>query len=108
MSSTTAVGLGDKAALVGAKTMDEARAVADLGNALVARAVRGTSAPETAAKVVQGAAGTVGVGTAGFGLHNKLVDADDDGIKDGTVAGIDGTRLILDSGAIYDLARHVF
>ncbi|MFD7689316.1 hypothetical protein [Streptomyces sp. NPDC059781] len=108
MSSATAAGLGEKAALVGAKTMDEARAVADLGNALVARAVRGSSAPETAAKVVKGAAGAVGVGTAGFGLHNKLVDADNDGIKDGAVAGIDGTRLILDSGAIYDLARHVF
>jgi hypothetical protein len=70
--------------------------------------VRGASTPETAVKVVQGAAGAVGVGTAGFGLHNKLVNADDDGIKDGAVAGIDGTRLLLDSGAIYDLARHVF
>ncbi|GGP93043.1 hypothetical protein GCM10010266_14710 [Streptomyces griseomycini] len=108
LQSTTAVGLGGKAALVGAKTMDEARAVADLGNALVARAVRGTTTPETAAKVVQGTAGVAGVGTAGFGLYDKLVDADDDGVKDGTVAGIDGTRLILDSGAIYDLARHVF
>ncbi|CAL9450993.1 putative T7SS-secreted protein [Streptomyces sp. enrichment culture] len=108
MRSTTAIGLSDKAALVGAKTMDEARAVADLGNALVARAVRGTTNPETAAKVMQGTAGAVGVGTAGFGLYNKVVDSDDDGIKDGTVAGIDGTRLVLDSGAIYDLARHVF
>ncbi|MEV8595896.1 hypothetical protein [Streptomyces sp. NPDC052012] len=108
LSSATAVRLGDKAALVGAKTMDEAKTVADLGNSLVARAVRSSSNPEKAAKVLEGSAGVVGVGTAGFGLHNKLVDADDDGVKDGTVAGIDGTRLILDSGAIYDLARHAF
>jgi hypothetical protein len=48
------------------------------------------------------------VGTSSFGLYNKIVDADDDGVKDGTVAGIDGARLVLDSGGVYGLARHVF
>lgn len=36
------------------------------------------------------------------------VDADDDGIKDGSVATIDGVRLGLDGGALFDIARHVF
>ncbi|WP_406468521.1 hypothetical protein OH738_14560 [Streptomyces hirsutus] len=108
LSSTAGGTLGDRVAVVGAKTMDEARAVADLGNSLVARAVRGTTNPEASAKAVEGTAGVVGIGTAGLGLHNKLVDADDDGVKDGAVAGIDGSRLLLDSGAIYSLARHLF
>lgn len=93
---------------LGTKTMDEARAVASLDNPLIARAVRGLSNPETAAKAVGATSGLVGVGTGGYGLYNKVVDADDDGIKDGAVAGIDGTRLILDNGGILGLARHVF
>lgn len=93
---------------LGTKTMDEARAVAGLDNPLIARAVRGLSNPETAAKAVGATSGLVGVGTGGYGLYNKVVDADDDGIKDGAVAGIDGTRLILDNGGILGLARHVF
>ncbi|MDL2077139.1 hypothetical protein QNN03_11880 [Streptomyces sp. GXMU-J15] len=88
--------------------MDEAKAVASLNNALVVRAVRGLRDPEKAAHALQGGSGLVGVGTGGFGLHNKLVDAKDDGVKDGTVAGIDGSRLLLDTGGIYALARHVF
>ncbi|MGI3198093.1 hypothetical protein ACRJ4W_04355 [Streptomyces sp. GLT-R25] len=48
------------------------------------------------------------MGTGGFGLYNKAVDADDDGVKDGTVAGVDGTRVILDNGGILNLVRHVF
>ncbi|MEU9784205.1 hypothetical protein AB0H92_25080 [Streptomyces phaeochromogenes] len=93
---------------LGTKTMDEARAVASLDNPLIARAVRGLSNPETAAKAVGATSGLVGVGTGGYGLYNKVMDADDDGIKDGAVAGIDGTRLILDNGGILGLARHVF
>ncbi|MFF3344282.1 hypothetical protein [Streptomyces sp. NPDC002779] len=106
--STEAVSFGEKLALVGTKTMDEAKAVADLDNPLVLRAVRGMSDPAKAARTVQGTSGLVGVGTGGFGLHNKLVDAEDDGIKDGTVAGIDGSRLVLDTGGIYAVARHLF
>ncbi|MFD3313956.1 hypothetical protein [Streptomyces sp. NPDC058694] len=93
---------------LGTKTMDEARAIAGLDNPLIARAVRGLSNPETAARAVGATSGLVGVGTGGYGLYNKVVDADDDGIKHGTVAGIDGTRLILDNGGILGLARHVF
>ncbi|MDQ1028864.1 F0F1-type ATP synthase membrane subunit b/b' [Streptomyces umbrinus] len=96
------------ATTLGTKTMDEARAVASLDNPLIARAVRGLSNPETAAKVVGATSGLVGVGTGGYGLYNTVVDADDDGVKDGTVAGIDGARLILDNGGILNLVRHVF
>ncbi|MEV5999050.1 putative T7SS-secreted protein [Streptomyces griseomycini] len=108
LGSSTATTVGQKAVLFGSKTLDEAKAVAALDNQLIARAVRGLSNPSSAAKAVEGAAGLVGVGTSSFGLYNKIVDADDDGVKDGTVAGIDGTRLILDSGGIYGLARHIF
>jgi hypothetical protein len=41
-------------------------------------------------------------------LYGKAVDAEEDGIKSGTVAGIDGSRLILDSGGVLGLARYVF
>lgn len=108
LRSTEVLSLGEKVALYGTKTMDEAKAVAQLDNPLVLRAVRGLADPERAAKAVQGASGLVGVGTGGFGLYNKVVDADDDGIKDGAVAGIDGSRLVLDTGGLYSLARHVF
>jgi hypothetical protein len=108
LRSSAATTVGQKAALLGSKTLDEAKTVAALDNRLVARAVRGLSNPSAAAAVVEGAAGLVGVGTSSFGLYNKIVDADDDGVKDGTVAGIDGARLVLDSGGVYGLARHVF
>lgn len=106
--STESIRPWQMANTLGTKTMDEARAVASLDNPLIARAVRGLSNPEKAARAVGATSGLVGVGTGGYGLYNKVVDADDDGIKDGTVAGIDGTRLILDNGGILDLARHVF
>ncbi len=103
-----AVSLGQKMAMFGTRTMDSLEGIARLDNPLVARAVRGLSNPEKAAKAVAVTSSAVGVGTGGFGLYNKLVDANDSGVKDGTVAGIDGTRLILDNGGILDLARHVF
>lgn len=106
--SAEALSLGQRLATYGTKTMDEARAVASLDNPLVGWFVRGAADPEKAAEAVVATSGLVGVGTGGFGLYNKLVDADDDGIKDGTVAGIDGSRLVLDSGGILDLVRHVF
>ncbi|MGW0817558.1 putative T7SS-secreted protein [Streptomyces viridiviolaceus] len=104
----TALSLTEKVSLLGAKTMDGMQGIARLENPFVARAVRGLSNPEGAAKAVAAASGVVGVGTGGFGLYNKMVDAEDDGIKDGAVAGIDGARLILDNGGILGLARHVF
>ncbi|MFB6555647.1 hypothetical protein ACFCWX_37880, partial [Streptomyces sp. NPDC056405] len=79
-----------------------------LENSLVARAVRGFTDPVKAAKVVAATSGLTGTVTGGFGLYNKAVDADDDGIKDGAVAGIDGSRLIIDNGGIFGLVRHVF
>jgi hypothetical protein len=105
--STEALSLGQKFALYGTKTMDEAKAVAGLENILIARAVRGAADPASAAKAVSGASGLAGVGTAGFGLYSKATDADASSYKDGTVAGIDGSRLVLDSGGIWALVRHV-
>ncbi|MET7813346.1 hypothetical protein ABZT26_21165 [Streptomyces sp. NPDC005395] len=97
-----------RAGTYGSKVLDEAGAITNLENSMVARAVRGFSDPGRAANVISGTSGLVGIGTGGFGLYNKVVDAEDDGIKDGTVAGIDGSRLVLDGGGIVDIARCVF
>ncbi|MFL9656477.1 putative T7SS-secreted protein [Streptomyces sp. PB17] len=97
-----------KASAYGSKSLDEAGRIAGVENALVARAVRSFSNPEKAAKTVSALSGVAGVGTGSFGLYNTAVDADDDGIKGGTVAGIDGSRLILDNGGVIGLVRHVF
>ncbi|MGX1511460.1 putative T7SS-secreted protein [Streptomyces collinus] len=97
-----------KASAYGSKSLDEAGRIAGLENALVGRAVRGFSNPEKAAKTVTALSGVAGVGTGSFGLYNTAVDADDDGIKSGTVAGIDGSRLVLDNGGLIGLVRHVF
>ncbi|MFF0510736.1 putative T7SS-secreted protein [Streptomyces sp. NPDC004250] len=97
-----------KAGTYGSKIRDEAGAITNLENSMVARAVRGLSDPARAASAISGTSGLVGIGTGGFGLYGKAMDADDSRIKDGTVAGIDGSRLVLDSGSLVDIARHVF
>ncbi|WP_411093032.1 hypothetical protein [Streptomyces sp. 049-1] len=97
-----------KAGTYGSKIRDEAGAIANLENSMVARAVSGLSDPARAASAISGTSGLVGIGTGGFGLYGKAMDADDSRIKDGTVAGIDGSRLVLDSGSLVDIARHVF
>ncbi|NUP38520.1 MAG: hypothetical protein HOY76_16240, partial [Streptomyces sp.] len=107
-AGTQSIGIWERAATYGSKTFDEAGVISDLDNPLIARAVRSCDDPEKAARAVAGTSGLVGVGTGGFGLHNKLVDADASGIKDGTVAGIDGSRLVLDNAGIFKLATHVF
>ncbi|MEV0319179.1 putative T7SS-secreted protein [Streptomyces sp. NPDC050658] len=107
-AGTQAVTLGQKMATVGIKTMEEARGVAALDNRLIARVVQGASNPAKAAKVVATGSGSLGVGTASFGLIDSAMDGDDTKVKDGSVAGIDGARLGLDSGGVLSLARHVF
>ncbi|MDN3252083.1 putative T7SS-secreted protein [Streptomyces sp. MA25(2023)] len=102
------LGFWQKAGTYGSRSLDEAERIVGLENRLVARAVRGCSDPERAARVVTATSGLAGVATGGLGLYTKAVDADDDGIKDGAVAGIDGSRLVLDSGGIIGLVRHVF
>ncbi|WP_432081431.1 hypothetical protein [Streptomyces sp. WAC 04229] len=107
-TGATALGFWPKASTYGAKTLDEAKSIVGIENQLLARAVRGFSNPEKAAQAVAATSGLAGVGTGGLGLYGKAVDADDDGIKDGAVAGIDGARLVLDNGGIVGLVRHVF
>ncbi|MDG9691503.1 hypothetical protein QC281_15460 [Streptomyces sp. DH17] len=102
------LGFWQKAGTYGSRSLDEAERIVGLENRLVARAVRGCADPERAARVVTATSGLAGVATGGLGLYTKAVDADDDGIKDGAVAGIDGSRLVLDSGGIIGLVRHVF
>lgn len=99
---------GQKVGLFGSKIMEGAQGISRLDNPLTGWMVRGASDAANAERVVAATSGSIGVGTAGFGLVNSLVDADDDGIKDGSVAGIDGTRLILDNGGVLNLVGHVF
>ncbi|WP_055702590.1 hypothetical protein [Streptomyces silaceus] len=103
-----ALSLGQRMATVGSKVMDQARAVSALDNPLITYTVRGAADPAKAARAVAATSGSLGVGTAGFGLVNSLLDVDDDKVKDGAVAGIDGARLGLDNAGILNLARHVF
>ncbi|MEU9601287.1 hypothetical protein AB0E06_31300 [Streptomyces sp. NPDC048109] len=97
-----------KVTIYGSKSFDEAQLIVGLDNHLVARAVRGFNDPAKAANVVAAASGVAGAATGGFALYNAAVDAEDDGIKDGAVAGIDGARLVLDNGGILGLVHHVF
>ncbi|MFE0132013.1 putative T7SS-secreted protein [Streptomyces sp. NPDC059037] len=107
-ASSGAMSLGQQMATFGTKTMDEARTIAALDNRLIARLVRGVSDPAKAAKAVATGSGSLGVGTANFGLIDSALDGDDTKVKDGAVAGIDGARLGLDSGGVLSLARHAF
>ena len=102
------LGFWQQAATYGSRTLDEAGAISRLDNPLIARAVRSCSNPEKAALAVEATSGLTGVGTGGFGLYDKAVDADASRIKDGTVAGVDGSRLVLDNAGIFRLAAHVF
>ncbi|MGW7084034.1 putative T7SS-secreted protein [Streptomyces sp. NPDC054871] len=102
-----AVTLGTRLATAGASTMAHARTISTLDNSLLGLTIRGARA-EQVTRTVEVTSAAVGVGTAVFGVAMKLVDADDDGIKDGAVAGVDGTRLGVDSGSLVDIARHVF
>ncbi|WP_326722756.1 MULTISPECIES: hypothetical protein [unclassified Streptomyces] len=103
-----ALSLGQKLATFGTKTMEEAQAISRLDNPVVGWLVRGASDTDEAGKWVAGISGGVGLGTGGIGLGGSLADADDDGIKNGSVAGIDGSRLILDNAGILNLVNHVF
>ncbi|MEV0175227.1 putative T7SS-secreted protein [Streptomyces sp. NPDC050803] len=102
--------LGQKLGALGTETVEGMQGISRVNNPLVGLTVRGVSAArrEAAGKTVAATSSLVGVGTGGFGLYNSLADADDDGIKDGSVAGIDGTRLVLDNGGVFNLVSHVF
>uniref|UniRef100_A0AAU3HZH1 Putative T7SS secretion signal domain-containing protein n=1 Tax=Streptomyces sp. NBC_01393 TaxID=2903851 RepID=A0AAU3HZH1_9ACTN len=99
--------IGQRMARFGGETMGQARAISNLENPLLGFTIRGARAARVT-RAVEVTSASVGVATAGFGLAMTAVDADDDGIKDGSVATIDGVRLGLDGGALFDIARHVF
>jgi len=102
-----ALSLGQRAIRFGSGTVEHAKSISDLDNALLGFTIRGARATQIT-RAVEVTSASVGVGTAGFGLVMTAVDTDDDGIKDGSVASIDGARLGLDVGGLVDIARHVF
>ncbi|MCX4974004.1 hypothetical protein [Streptomyces sp. NBC_00620] len=99
--------IGQRVSRFGTATLDEAGAIADLDNSLLHLTVHGARAPQVI-RTVEITSASVGVVTAGFGLVMTAVDTDDDGVKDGSVAGVDGARLGLDVGGLVDIAQHVF
>ncbi|MFE0102801.1 putative T7SS-secreted protein [Streptomyces sp. NPDC059009] len=99
--------LGQRLARFGGSTMEHAGAISTLDNSLLNFTIRGARA-EQVTRTVEVTSAVTGVATAGIGLVSKAMDADDDGIKDGAVAGIDGARLGLDGGGVFEIARHVF
>ncbi|WP_446580396.1 putative T7SS-secreted protein [Streptomyces sp. LARHCF252] len=103
-----AVSLGKVLTTLGSKTIGEAKAISNLGNPALNMVVRGARDSARAGEVVEITSASLGVMTAGYGLVSSAVDElDNDGAKD-TGTGIDGTRAILDGGALIDLAQHVF
>ncbi|MET8134989.1 hypothetical protein ABZV24_24090 [Streptomyces sp. NPDC005251] len=102
-----ALTIGQRVARFGGGTIEQAQAISDLDNSLLGFTIRGARAAQIT-RAVEVTSASVGVTTAGFGLVTTAVDTDDDGIKDGSVAGIDGLRLALDGGSLFDIARHVF
>ncbi|MDI3097689.1 MULTISPECIES: putative T7SS-secreted protein [Streptomyces] len=107
-TGSESLGFWQKAATYGSESLEEAKHISGLENPVIARAVRGFSDPAKAAHAVVATSAVTGVATSGFGLYGKAVDAKEDNVRSGTVAGIDGSRLILDSGGVIDLVRHVF
>ncbi|MFC9845536.1 hypothetical protein ACFWFF_08590 [Streptomyces sp. NPDC060223] len=102
-----AIPLAQRLARFGSSTMEDAKAISGLDNSLLNLTIRGARAARTI-KTVEVTSASVGVATATFGLVMTAVDTNDDGIKDGSVAGIDGARLGLDVGGLVDIAQHVF
>jgi len=102
-----ALSLGERVIRFGSSTMEHAKSISGLDNALLGFTVRGASAAQIT-KGIEVTSASIGVGTAGFGLAMTAVDTDDDGIKDGSVASVDGARLGLDAGGLVNIARHVF
>ncbi|MET8035405.1 hypothetical protein [Streptomyces sp. NPDC005345] len=102
-----AVALGQRMTRFGRATKEHAKVISGLDNPLLGFTIRGARAAQVT-KVVETTSASVGLTTAGFGLVMTAVDTDDDGIKDGSVAGVDGLRLGIDGGALIDVARHVF
>ncbi|WP_435224616.1 hypothetical protein [Streptomyces sp. Tue6028] len=99
--------LGQRLGRIGRNTVDQAKSISTLDNALLGVTVRGARAAQIVT-AVEATSASVGVVTSGFGLIMTAVDTDDDGIKDGSVASVDGARLGLDAGGIVSIARHVF
>lgn len=102
-----AISLAQRVARSGSSTIEHAREISSLDNALLGYTIRGARAARIT-KTIEVTSASVGLGTATFGLAATAVDTGDDGIKDGSVASIDGARLCLDAGGLVEIARHVF
>ncbi|MEV0847343.1 hypothetical protein AB0J21_15990 [Streptomyces sp. NPDC049954] len=99
--------LGQRLSLFGSQTMNEARSISGLGNPLLERFVRGARNPAALGEALETVSGGLGVVTAGYGLVSSAVDAvDNDTAKDVTT-GVDGSRGVMDAGALLDLVRHL-
>lgn len=107
-ASGEALTLGQRLAAFGHNTMEEAKAISGLENSLLNYTVRGAQSAGKVGEIVEITSASLGVLTSGYGLVSSAVDAlDNDGASD-TATGVDGARSILDGGALFDLARHVF
>ncbi|MFJ6741359.1 hypothetical protein ACIQOU_21000 [Streptomyces sp. NPDC091279] len=107
-ASEEAFTLGKVMTTLGSRTLTEAKAISELGNPALNLIVRGAQGSATVGEIVEIGSSSLGVLTAGYGLVASADDAlDNDGAKD-TTTGIDGSRTILDGGALIDLARYVF
>ncbi|MEU5957279.1 putative T7SS-secreted protein [Streptomyces sp. NPDC047525] len=107
-AGSEAVTLAQRLATFGTNTMEEARAMAGLENTPLNFVLRSAPNAPKVVEVVEKASAGIGVGTSGYGLVAGAVDAVDiDGVAEGTT-GVDGARLGLDGGGLFDLARHVF
>lgn len=107
-ASAEVLTLGQRMALLGEKTMDQARAISELGNPVLDLVVRGARDAARAGEAVELGSGILGVGTGGYGLLSSAIEkVENDGVADGAT-GVDGARLSLDSGGFISLARYAF
>ncbi|WP_077968973.1 hypothetical protein [Streptomyces tsukubensis] len=100
--------LGQRVSMFGSQSVSEARALTGLGNPLLAVVVRGAGDPVKSAETVELVSASTGVATAGYGLAASAAEALDVDVAKDASTGIDGLRAGLDSGAVVDLARHLF
>lgn len=98
----TALSLGQKLAVFGSKTAENARSMSGVANPMLERVFRSTSNPAVMIDSIGKGSAAIGLVTAGYGLVS------DDEIKGQVGTGIDGTRLGVDLPALPSLLRAAF